>query len=68
MIAVFLSHVAMVFYRAITRHGLMRPLAQSDALLGIDLTIYNPSKDPGRRLAPRIVQLLADVLGSTSSS
>jgi arginase len=42
--------------------GLLRPLAQNDALLGIDLTIYNPSRDPERRLAPRIVQLLADVL------
>jgi arginase len=42
--------------------GLLRPLAQNDALLGIDMTIYNPSRDPERRLAPRIVQLLADVL------
>jgi arginase len=42
--------------------GLLRPLARNDALLGIDLTIYNPSRDPERRLAPRIVQLLADVL------
>ena len=44
--------------------GLLRPLAQSDALLGIDVAIYNPSKDPGHALAPRIVQLLADVLKS----
>jgi arginase len=44
--------------------GLLRPLAQSDALLGLDLTIYNPSRDPERRLAPRIVRLLADVLGA----
>ncbi len=42
--------------------SLLRPLARSDALLGIDLTIYNPSRDPERRLAPRIVRLLADVL------
>lgn len=42
--------------------GLLRPLVQSDALLGMDVAIYNPSKDPGHVLAPRIVQLLADVL------
>jgi arginase len=42
--------------------GLLRPLVQSDALLGIDLTIYNPSRDPGHKMAPRIVRLLADVL------
>ena len=42
--------------------SLLRPLARSDALLGMDLTIYNPSRDPERRLAPRIVRLLADVL------
>jgi arginase len=42
--------------------ALLRPLVQSDALLGVDITIYNPSKDPGHVLAPRIVQLLADVL------
>jgi arginase len=41
---------------------LLRPLVQSDALLGIDVAIYNPSKDPGHILAPRIVQLVADVL------
>ena len=41
---------------------LLRPLAHCDALLGIDVTIYNPSLDPERRMAPRIVQLLADVL------
>jgi arginase len=41
---------------------LLRPLVQSEALIGLDVTIYNPSKDPGRVLAPRIVQLLADVL------
>jgi arginase len=42
--------------------GLLRPIVRSDALLGLDVTIYNPSKDPGHALAPRIVQLLADVL------
>jgi arginase len=41
---------------------LLRPLVRSDALLGLDVTIYNPSKDPGHALAPRIVRLLADVL------
>jgi arginase len=41
---------------------LLRPLVRSDALLGIDVAIYNPSKDPGHALAPRIVQLLGDVL------
>jgi arginase len=46
--------------------SLLRPLVQCDALLGIDVTIYNPSRDPERRLAPRIVQLLADVLGAGS--
>ena len=35
---------------------LLRPLVQNDALLGLDVTIYNPSRDPERRLAPRIVQ------------
>ena len=44
--------------------ALLRPLVHCDALLGIDLTIYNPSRDPERRLAPRIVRLLADVLGA----
>jgi len=42
---------------------LLRPMAQSEALLGLDVTIYDPSKDPGRVLAPRVVQLLADALG-----
>ena len=42
--------------------ALLRPLATSPALLGMDVTIYNPSLDPGRRLAPRIVELLAEVL------
>ncbi len=43
---------------------LLQPLVQNDALLGLDVTIYNPSRDPERRLAPRIVRLLADVLGT----
>ncbi len=44
--------------------GLLRPLVQHPALLGMDVTIYNPAKDPGRTLEPRIVRLLADVLGT----
>lgn len=48
--------------------GLLRPLGQSDALLGMDVAIYNPSRDPERRLASRIVQLLADVLRAEGSS
>jgi arginase len=48
--------------------ALVRPLAQSDSLLGIDVAIYNPSLDPERRLAPRIVQLLADVLRTDEPS
>ncbi len=43
---------------------LLRPLVQSNALLGVDVAIYNPSKDPGHALAPRIVRLLADVLAT----
>jgi arginase len=43
--------------------ALLRPLTASPALLGMDVTIYNPSLDPQRRLAPRIVQLLAEGLG-----
>jgi arginase len=42
---------------------LLRPLAASPALVGVDVTIYNPSLDPERRLAPRIVRLLAEGLG-----
>ena len=43
--------------------ALLRPLTASPALLGLDVTIYNPSLDPQRRLAPRIVRLLAEGLG-----
>ncbi len=43
--------------------ALLRPLAASPALLGVDVTIYNPSLDPQRRLAPRIVRMLAEGLG-----
>ncbi len=41
---------------------LLRPLAASPALLGMDVTIYNPSLDPKRELARPIVELLAGVL------
>lgn len=42
--------------------ALLQPLVASPALLGVDVTIYNPALDPGRRLAPSIVRLLAGVL------
>ena len=45
--------------------ALLRPLAASPALVGMDVTIYNPTLDPERRLAPRIVNLLAQALGVT---
>jgi arginase len=44
--------------------ALLRPLAASPALLGMDVTIYNPSLDPGRAHAPRIVELLREVLSA----
>jgi arginase len=40
---------------------LLVPLVASPALLGADVTIYNPSLDPEGACAPRIVQLLARV-------
>ena len=43
--------------------ALLRPLAASPALLGLDVTIYNPSLDPEGTLAGPIVALLAEVLG-----
>ncbi len=43
--------------------ALLRPLTAAPTLLGMDVTIYNPSLDPERRLAPRIVQMLAEGLG-----
>ena len=42
--------------------ALLQPLTASPAMLGMDVTIYNPSLDPGRSLAPMIVELLRDVL------
>jgi arginase len=43
---------------------LLRPLTASPALLGMDVTIYNPSLDPERRMAPLIVRLLSEVLAA----
>lgn len=40
---------------------LARPLAQSPALVGADVTIYNPTLDPDGRYARRIVELLGDI-------
>jgi len=42
---------------------LVRPLAQSPAVMGMDVTIYNPTLDPDGCHAKQIVKLLADVLG-----
>jgi arginase len=42
--------------------ALVRPLAQSPALVGADVTIYNPTMDPDGHYARRIVTLLAEVL------
>jgi arginase len=41
---------------------LLLPLAGSPALVGADVTIYNPTLDPDGAYARRIVQLLGDVL------
>ena len=38
---------------------LLRPLLLSPALLGADVTILNPSLDPGDHYARRVVDLLA---------
>ncbi len=43
--------------------ALLRPLTASPVLLGVDVTIYNPSLDPERRLAPDIVRMLAKGMG-----
>jgi arginase len=40
---------------------LARPLAHSPALIGVDVTIYNPALDADGRYARRIVALLAEV-------
>ena len=41
---------------------LLRPLMDSPAVAGLDVTIYNPTLDPRRKYAPLIVDLLRDVL------
>lgn len=42
--------------------GLLVPLARSPALIGADVTIYNPTLDQDGAYARRIVRLLGDVL------
>lgn len=42
--------------------ALLQPLAASPGLVGLDVTIYNPSLDPRRRYPPLIVGLLAGLL------
>jgi arginase len=41
---------------------LVRPLTTAPGFRGMDVTILNPTKDPGGRSARQVVQLLADVL------
>ena len=41
---------------------LVRPLAQSAGLIGVDVTIYNPTLDTNGYYAEQIVELLAEVL------
>ena len=42
--------------------GLLRPLAQSPSLLGIDVALYDPSDEVVRKAAGDIVRLLTEVL------
>ncbi|GAB4427203.1 MAG: arginase family protein [Anaerolineae bacterium] len=42
--------------------ALVRPLAQSPAMLGLDVTIYNPTLDPDGKYARQIVELLETIL------
>jgi arginase len=44
--------------------GLITPLLQSPALAGCSLGCYNPEKDPAGANGRRIVQVIADALGS----
>jgi arginase len=46
--------------------ALLRPLAQSPSLIGMDVTILNPTLDPAGQYARRTVELLADILGSAA--
>lgn len=43
--------------------ALVRPLVHAPDLLGMDLTIYNPTLDPDGSAAQRIIAFLRDVLG-----
>jgi arginase len=43
--------------------ALLRPLAQSPNLIGMDVTSLNPNPDPTGQHARRTVELLADILG-----
>jgi arginase len=43
---------------------LLAPLVASPACIGLDVTIYNPSLDPRRKHAAKIVELLRDVLAT----
>lgn len=43
--------------------ALVRPLITSPALMGVDLTIYNPALDAGRVYAGQIVEFLGKVTG-----
>ena len=45
--------------------ALVRPLAHSPHLLGVDLTIYNPTLDPDGSHARRIVEFMGEILRST---
>lgn len=42
--------------------ALARPLAQSPAMVGLDVTIYNPTLDPTGKYAHQIVELLETIL------
>lgn len=46
---------------------LTRPLAMSPALVGMDVTIYNPELDPNRLYAPRIVRFLSNLLAVSAA-
>ncbi|MEW6369085.1 MAG: arginase family protein [Acidobacteriota bacterium] len=42
--------------------NLVRPLAQSTALIGADITIYNPNLDPDGRYADEIVTWMVELV------
>lgn len=44
--------------------ALVRPLAQSPALVGLDVTIYNPTLDPNGEYARQILALLQAILNT----